>query len=161
MPGLCVILLMGIVYAGFSHDLSQGIRFVQGHNLIYNESLGLYVSPHDATRGGYQTTTIEIHDRHYHLDIAQTQESRTRGLSDRRSLCSECGMLFVFPESARHGFWMKDMHFPIDIIWLNADKDIVYIERHVSPDSYHTNPPTIWYPAHKAKYVIELPAGSI
>ena len=42
-------------------------------------------------------------------------------------------MLFVFGNEAKHTFWMKDMKFPIDIIWLNSDGKVVHIEKNLQP----------------------------
>jgi hypothetical protein len=52
------------------------------------------------------------------LEIADTLQTREQGLSGRKKLCSNCGLLFVFPKSDRYVFWMKDMNFPLDLIWL-------------------------------------------
>ncbi len=64
-------------------------------------------------------------------------------------------MLFVFEGVAVQCFWMKDMHFSIDIIWLDAEKRVVHIEKDVSPETY----PRTFCPSKPAKYVIELSAG--
>lgn len=53
------------------------------------------------------------------LEIVDTPQSREQGLSGRKKLCSTCGMLFVFPQSDRYVFWMKEMNFPLDLIWLS------------------------------------------
>jgi uncharacterized membrane protein (UPF0127 family) len=89
------------------------------------------------------------------LEIAATDEARERGLSEREVLASGTGMLFIFDEAALHGFWMPDMHFSIDIAWLDDNFCFVTIEKAVSPDSY----PTVYVPAAPARYVIETSAG--
>lgn len=63
------------------------------------------------------------------VDIADTVVTRTQGLSGRTSLAETDGMLFVFENADRYGFWMKDMNFAIDIIWIDPEKNIVYIEK--------------------------------
>jgi uncharacterized membrane protein (UPF0127 family) len=63
-------------------------------------------------------------------------------------------MLFVFDAPQRQGFWMKDMKFAIDIVWLDESKSIVHIESNVLPSSY----PQIYRPDARAKYVIEFHA---
>lgn len=90
-------------------------------------------------------------------EIADTAEKRAQGLSVRESLPTGSGMWFVFSEEGRHGFWMKDMHFAIDIIWLNERLQIVDTWRNASPDSY----PKIVVPKVPAKYVLEVPAGFV
>ena len=87
--------------------------------------------------------------------IADTDELKKRGLGDRNSLGEKEAMLFVFNEDEKHYFWMKDMNFPIDIVWLNADKKVIYIERNVATSTY----PEVFGPKEKSRYVIELNAG--
>lgn len=88
-------------------------------------------------------------------EIADNQASRNLGLSYREFLKDDQGMLFIFDHSDHYSFWMKDMNFSIDIIWLNNDKEIVWIEQNVSPDSY----PTLWQSKIPARYVLEVNAG--
>lgn len=90
----------------------------------------------------------------FQLYMADTPEERTLGLSGRDSLPSNTGMLFTFPDSAKHCFWMKDMKFNIDIIWFSSDKNITKIEHNVSPATY----PNTFCSDH-TKYVIELDSG--
>ncbi len=74
----------------------------------------------------------------------------------RESLAPNCGMLFVFDEEARQAIWMKNMRFPLDVIWLNADKVIVDIKTHANPclESCES-----LIPQAPAKYALEAPAG--
>ena len=87
--------------------------------------------------------------------VADTVQSRAQGLSGRAGLAEGEGMLFVFPQDGKYGFWMKDMRFSIDILWLAADGKIVYIAENVSPDSF----PQSFESDVPARYVLELPAG--
>ncbi len=89
------------------------------------------------------------------VDVADTEESREEGLSDRKSLGQDEGMLFIFEESGLYAFWMKDMNFSIDIIWISADNKIVYIQKNATPDSY----PKAFSPGKQAKYVLEVATG--
>jgi uncharacterized protein len=89
------------------------------------------------------------------VELADTLDERVRGLSGRESLSEGEGMLFVFPEDGRYGFWMKDMNFSIDIIWLSSAGKVVHIAENVPPDSY----PASFQPAEPARYVLEVPAG--
>lgn len=66
------------------------------------------------------------------VEIADTEEKREKGLSGRDSIGDDEGMLFLFPEGGGYGFWMKEMKFPIDIIWVHKGK-IVWIEKNVDP----------------------------
>lgn len=87
--------------------------------------------------------------------VASTSVDRSRGLSGRASLPPDTGMLFVFPSSGTHGFWMKDMLFSIDIIWVDEEKRVVSLLRDVSPETY----PEVFLPKTPARYVLELDSG--
>ena len=102
----------------------------------------------------YTTSTVQIAGKTIQVDLAQTPAELSRGLSGRRSLAEGTGMLFIFENPDTYGFWMKDMLFPIDIIWIDEGK-IIHIEKNISPDTY----PEIFTPNSPAKYVLEVPAG--
>jgi uncharacterized protein len=101
------------------------------------------------------TTTLTIGDTSLVVELAVSSEDRARGLSGRTGLAEGTGMLFVFEGEGNWGIWMKDMRFPIDILWANANGIIVTIERNVSPATY----PNSFYPSSPAAYVLEVPAG--
>jgi uncharacterized protein len=103
----------------------------------------------------YGTTTLSIEGSPLILEIADTPEKRSLGLGSRKSLPQGTGMLFVFERAGVHGFWMKDMEFPIDIAWLDEDFCILTGTERVAPDTY----PTIFVPESPARYVIEVPSG--
>lgn len=94
------------------------------------------------------TTTISA-------PVAKTESDRTRGLSGRETLSDEEGLFFVFPIEEKYGFWMKDMNFSIDIIWVNDTFEVVGIEKDVSPRTY----PKVFYSPLPVRYVLEVPAG--
>jgi uncharacterized membrane protein (UPF0127 family) len=98
---------------------------------------------------------LHVNGRTYTVLLATTPTQQAKGLGDRASLPADQGMLFVFPNQAVRCFWMKDTHFSLDMIWLNAQKHIVHIESHVSPESY----PETFCPSQTAQYVLELDAG--
>jgi hypothetical protein len=88
-------------------------------------------------------------------EVVDSGSQRSLGLSDRTSLAQNEAMLFVFETPGKHGFWMKDMLFPIDIFWLNSKKEIVHIEKDLSPNTY----PKVYYPGSDASYVLETNSG--
>lgn len=88
-------------------------------------------------------------------DVADTLARRTQGLSGRGALPEGTGMLFVFDESDKHGIWMRDMRFAIDIFWLDDTMHIVAVKENADPSSY----PETFYPESPARYVLEVPAG--
>ena len=79
-----------------------------------------------------------------------------KGLGDRDSLPENEGMLFNFPYSEMYRFWMKDMRFSIDIVWMNDQKQVIWIQSHVSPDTY----PQSFGPSVPSKYVLEINSGN-
>lgn len=88
--------------------------------------------------------------------VADTDASREQGLSYRSSLPANQGMLFVFDDPGMYAFWMKDMHFPLDMVWINSDKMVVGVSRDLSPDTY----PSTFPPPSPVPYVLEINAGS-
>lgn len=98
---------------------------------------------------------VEVGGEKIMVDVANTPESRTLGLSGRKSLENDEGMLFVFDQPSKYSFWMKDMNFPIDIIWLDESKKIVHIKKDARPELY----PESYAPRGDAKYVLEVVSG--
>lgn len=90
-------------------------------------------------------------------EVVDTPYTLTRGLSGRTSLPPGTGMLFVFSNEDKWGFWMKDMQFPIDIIWADKSGTVVSVASDVEPKSY----PEIFYPSVPAQYVLEVPVGFV
>lgn len=101
--------------------------------------------------------TITIGSSTVMVDVADTPALRQLGLSGRPSLSDGEGMLFVFEEDGRWAIWMKDMLFSIDILWLDAQGRVVSIAEDVSPETY----PQSFTPSEPARYVLEIPAGSV
>lgn len=97
---------------------------------------------------------VYIHDQPITVEIADTDASRVQGLSGRQSLLPNHGMLFVFGHDGFFSFWMKDMHFPIDMVWVSAVGNIVYMQENISPNTY----PQSFVSTTSARYVLELPA---
>ncbi len=91
------------------------------------------------------------------VEVADTNASRSLGLAGRKSMRSGEGMLFVFDVPGRYGWWVKDMMFPVDIVWINENGIVVNIEREVSPDSYKEKKTFI--NQSDATYVLEMNAG--
>ena len=90
------------------------------------------------------------------VEFADTPAQQTKGLSGRFSMTPMTGMLFRFTKDDPYPFWMPDMHFSIDIIWLNSSFEIVHIEPRISPETY----PTLFSSPTPARFVLELPEGT-
>lgn len=97
---------------------------------------------------------VSIGNINIKVEVADTESLREQGLSGRSGLADGSGMLFVFQEMGKYGFWMKDMNFPIDIIWIQGNK-VADIDQSVSPDTY----PQIFYPEVDVNFVLEAPSG--
>jgi len=91
------------------------------------------------------------------VEIADSEEERRTGLSNKDSIEEDEGMLFTFQEEEFPGFWMKDMNFSIDIIWISSDMKIIGIERNIQPCGQDSC--LIFYPQEKIKYVLEINSG--
>jgi uncharacterized membrane protein (UPF0127 family) len=98
-------------------------------------------------------TTVTLDGHAYQVDVADTDDARQKGLGGTTSLLPGHGMLFVFHADSPWVFWMKDMHYAIDIVWLDAAKHVV-ARVHATPDSY----PHTFTPPKPARYVLELPS---
>lgn len=114
--------------------------------------LVFFVTTRDA---GGRDKIVRIGDKTYTLEVAITDGEHEKGLSGRPRLADNRGMLFVFQQEKQECFWMKDMRFNLDIIWLDAKHRVVHTEHDVSPKSY----PRTYCPSKPAAYVIELSAG--
>lgn len=101
------------------------------------------------------TSRIKIKDTSVNVEIVKTAEAQARGLSGRENLQEDEGMLFDFEKPDVYYFWMKDMKFPIDIIWFDENRKIIYIEKNITPESY----PQSFGPDQNAKYVLEVVSG--
>jgi uncharacterized membrane protein (UPF0127 family) len=93
------------------------------------------------------------------IELATTPAQKEKGLSGRASLPSDNGMLFVFDTEGYWSFWMNEMRFPLDIIWFNSDRQVVFFEQGLQPCG-----PEIcrtFTPSEKAMYVLEVNAGFV
>ena len=91
------------------------------------------------------------------IELALTPQEITAGLMHRTELCESCGMLFVFENQGRHNFWMKNTLITLDIIWMDADSKIIYIEKQVK--SCNTATCSTYGPNADSRYVLEVNGG--
>ena len=101
---------------------------------------------------------IVIAEHPFKADIARTAADLQHGLSDSPQIAADQAMVFIFPTVSKWGIWMKDMNYPIDILWLDEAKKVQHIVEVAQPDSY---PETSFYPPSDARYVIELKSGTV
>ena len=116
---------------------------------VKNESASLYTNTpayiHPLVIG---STTIAV-------AYAKTDAERGQGLSDSAPLGQTQGMLFFFDQPERPSFWMKDMHYSLDMIWIGEDMIVKDITQNATPESF----PNVFFPKELVKYVLEVPAG--
>ena len=106
----------------------------------------------------YLKTTTSINGFNVSMAIASTNEQRIRGLSGLEKMNENEGMIFLFDEPSKQGFWMNKMNFPIDIIWLDSNSKVVHIEKKLEPCKIFLACP-VYNPQVDSLYVIELQSG--
>ncbi len=101
--------------------------------------------------------SLSLGSQSFDVAIADTEILREQGLSFTESLGEQEGMLFVFETPEVQSFWMKDMNYPLDIIWIDSTKHIVGFNENVSPDSY----PQTFSSAIPILYALEVHSGTV
>lgn len=129
-----IIAMLAVVVFGLSRDEKTDAGYPQ------------YRFPRGTLTAG--TTTIAVF-------LAETPDATVRGLSGLPALDPKMGMFFLFDRADYHAFWMPDMRFPIDIVWIGEDWRIVDITPLVAPETY----PELFRPKAPARYVLEINAG--
>lgn len=104
-----------------------------------------------------QDNELKISGQIIPVQTATSATEQSLGLGGRKCIGERQGMLFVFDKSGYYPFWMKDMKFAIDIIWIDSRNNVVDIQQNVQPSSY----PRTYVNQSPAKKVLEMPAGSV
>lgn len=107
---------------------------------------------------GGNNSTVTINKQTFKVEIADEDEERIKGLSDRKSLDKDRGMIFVFGEKDKYGFWMKNVNFPLDLIYI-SDNKIVDIVKNAEPKTKDATDIQIYTPKEDANYVLEINGG--
>jgi len=92
-------------------------------------------------------------------ELAVTEEQRQRGLMFREQMKEDQGMLFIFETEDIYAFWMKNMRFSLDLLWLDSEHRIVHVEENVPPCA--NEPCPSYEPSRPARFVLELVSGSV
>lgn len=127
--GLCFLLLIGV---------------------LLTQAVNAYFYP--------PTAVMHLGDTRFTIRIADTDRTRIKGLSGTHDLPAHEAMVFVFDYDNRWSIWMKDMNYPIDIVWLNSSRKVIDYVTNVSPDTY---PNKTFLPKEPARYVVELRSGMV
>lgn len=101
--------------------------------------------------------TLVINGKLVAVELFDTPKEQVRGLSGRKELASGRGALFVYTSKGSQGIWMKDMHFAIDVLWLDREGEVVNLVDDMRPESY----PKVFESRTPAYYVLELPDTAI
>ena len=102
-----------------------------------------------------QTALVTVGGVNLITSLSTTPDAQSKGLAIRDSLNENEGMLFIFETPQKYSFWMKDMKFPIDIIWINQDGKIVHIEKNLPPCVFLLPCPS-YAPKDDSLYVLEV-----
>jgi uncharacterized membrane protein (UPF0127 family) len=150
-PGIRVVLLVMLLLVAALGGTSAQVATPtpQGPQLPWTWSLQTYK----------ELRTIQVGDYSLTVEIADTSDLQTRGLSYRDGLEPGTGMLFVYPDSQSHTFWMKGMRFCLDIVWIDAGK-ITGAAENACPEPGVADAALARYPSNgPAQFVLEVPAG--
>jgi uncharacterized membrane protein (UPF0127 family) len=105
-----------------------------------------------------KSTQILVKGQNFNVELAQTSQEKQIGLSNTNSIAENEGMLFLFDEADYYSFWMRDMKFPIDIIFINGNK-VTTIISNALPPSKTNGSLTTFQPKIKSDKVLEVNAG--
>ncbi|MBI2036305.1 DUF192 domain-containing protein [Candidatus Microgenomates bacterium] len=105
-------------------------------------------------------TTVTIRNQTFLLEVADNDNRRAKGLSKRDSINNQEGMLFIFDTAGFYSFWMKEMKFPIDILFIKDNKIVTIYQSVPNPKNGTalTDLP-LYKPREAANYVLEINAG--
>lgn len=145
-----IILLLGVAIL-FAIPLAQEIREYYVKNLAV--SVRQEKNQEEKLKG--PTIPVYIGNSTLSVVVMSTNGAIQKGAGGLSGFGSRDGILFFFDEEGLYSFWMKDMQFSLDIIWIAADGTIVDIWQEASPNTY----PHTYTPHAKAKYVLEVYAG--
>ncbi|MEK7534060.1 MAG: DUF192 domain-containing protein [Patescibacteria group bacterium] len=102
--------------------------------------------------------TVTINKYTFNLYVAKTPKDREIGLSKYNNIPQNFGMIFLFDKPDFYSFWIKDMKFPIDIIFIRNGR-IVTIHKNVKPPTNSNENPPIYRSSEPADIVLEINAG--
>lgn len=125
---------------------------------------GFLFSQNYFQKQSFKTAKVCIGSNCFNVELAENYWQQSRGLMYKESLAQNAGMLFIFNKEANYPFWMKNTKIPLDIIWINANKQIVYISELTQPCLPAGRQVMLFIcpqinPKVNAKYVLEINGG--
>lgn len=133
-----------LILSGYVILFPKQIEKTSDINYIVNDKCGIY-----------SEGRVKINDKIINVLVSDNDCKRELGLSGVKTLKYSEGMIFVFDNIGFYPFWMNEMLFPIDILWISDDFKIVGVESNVQPNTY----PKIFGEKYLAKYVLEISAN--
>ena len=154
--GIVVILSAAIIIGG-------SMYYVPGYEVPTSNGSGVRPMAQSSTalKVPQNINTVKIAGRDIAVETVVMEDEMTKGLGGRDSIPQDKGMLFVFDNGLDFvqapQFWMKDMKFSIDIIWIDRNLKVIYIKKNATPESY----PQTFGPAKgvDARWVLEVSSG--
>jgi uncharacterized membrane protein (UPF0127 family) len=140
-----IIVVVGVALIVGGSDKPKKPVKSQRPNTAYNSACGVYRNDKKVTINGATFRT----------ERASNKDEYTRGLSGRPCILPDQAMLLAYTKPLRIGIWMKDMKFPIDVVWVTKDHKVAAIEVDFQPSSY----PETRGNEILAQYVLELHAN--
>jgi uncharacterized protein len=144
---IILVLVIAVVAVALIAGGSEKPKTVKNHrpNTAYNSACGVYRNDKRVTINGATFRT----------ETASNKDEYARGLSGRPCILPDQAMLLAYTKPLRIGIWMKDMKFPIDVVWVTNDHKVAAIEVDFQPSSY----PETRGNQILAQYVLELKAN--
>jgi len=105
---------------------------------------------------------VSINNAKIKVELANTQDKRSKGLGGRQAIATDEGMLFIFDRADKYPFWMKNLNFALDFIWINGEK-VVEVTENVPPPTPGAadSSLTIFSAASPIDKVLEVSAGTV
>ena len=104
---------------------------------------------------------VTIRGKEFAVDLADTMARQARGLSGREELSENEGMYFIFNSTGTRGFWMRDMKFAIDILWIRDNRVVGVTENMLPEPDKNIFTYTKYYPPEPVDRVLEVLAGTV
>jgi uncharacterized protein len=157
------VTIIAIVAAAAAGIIAAAVLYVNNPlavttSELENEQQELVVGEANLSDNGYRQVNVTVNGVELVADIAATSDQISKGLSVKDTLSENEAMLFVFSTAGEHSFWMKNMKFPIDIIWISEFHEVVHIEHSLKPCIPDEPCPT-YKPDRDSLYVLETVAG--
>lgn len=154
LPLYCYIIILLVLFVGLSSYL-----FAKHYLKLKSDQT---FSKRNSRKQALNISRVTIENVEFKVELAQTPAERQRGLSGRINLCDQCGMLFIFENDGYYSFWMKDTLIPLDIIWIDQNWQVVDFVSFAQPQGARTDKELpIYRPRKLARYVLELPGGTV